>query len=103
VSADPLLFSYPITESHSAGGHVPVPDGPWSAPVAAVTQTVNLVVVSAYAAAQAAVKLNPSVVFLYTGNALNDIHIPGFTILGMSKRASAYWLEDAAEAHSSAK
>lgn len=81
------------------------PDDPFAAPIEDFHQTLKVGLDSAYIAAQESLRgfkelpASPSKAFIYTGNALNQIAIPGTLPFGVSKVAGSLFIEHAALAY----
>src|SRR5205085_1043447 len=88
---------------------LPEPDSPLSAPVAGLLSDLNVNTISAYVAAQEALKGFEELpnearkAFIYTGNWLNTVVVPMPMVfaLGVGKSASAYWIGAADGAYAS--
>lgn len=99
----------PSVVVYNAGAFTSPPnEAMFELPVQSVIADLNVNSVSAYVAAQEAVKGWKSMgketkVFIYTGNMMNQIILPmpAMTTLGMGKSASAYWIGAADTLHSS--
>ncbi|KAK1751480.1 hypothetical protein QBC47DRAFT_391893 [Echria macrotheca] len=90
---------------NASAGKANQPSNPLSAPVADLTEALNVNTTSAFVAAQQAVlgfeqlPASASKTFIFTGNALNTMTLAPLMLAGMGKSATAHMIQSAAAAY----
>ncbi|KII90371.1 hypothetical protein PLICRDRAFT_106376 [Plicaturopsis crispa FD-325 SS-3] len=92
----------PAVVVYNAAAFFTTPNNPLTLPISNFSATLNVNIVSPYAAAQAALSYHipgAPLTFIFTGNALNTLVLPSLLALGVGKSGTLHWIKGAAKSY----